>query len=141
MTSIRPVYGDPDTSHEDELDENGTPHPYVGWDLSFGCRITFNAEENGFTVTVNTSDKDKRDGITYRSVTREQIADHARQLLALAGADSTAVDIHESDTPEGRAQVEKVARAIDRSRIPRMPSAQSYRDARAALDALAGGAR
>ena len=82
--TIRPVYGDPDTIHE--YDEDGNAYdPGVGWDLSGGCRSTIGYQDGQLVAVVHTSDEDKRRGFTRRTVTREQVADYARKLLALVG--------------------------------------------------------
>lgn len=80
----RPVSGEPGTVYE--YDEGGQPFdPSVGWDLSNGCRVTFGLEGDQLVALVTTSGKDQRDGITRRSMTREQVEDFARQLSALIG--------------------------------------------------------
>lgn len=82
--AIRPVLADPVTRHE--YDEDGNAYdPFVRWDLSVGCTVTLAFDGDALDVTVSTSDRDQRDGITKRAVTREQIAAYARQLLALVG--------------------------------------------------------
>ncbi|MCI2423083.1 hypothetical protein MOQ72_37265 [Saccharopolyspora sp. K220] len=84
IQSIRPTLGDPATLHE--YDEDGNAYDTsVGWDLSFGCRSTIGFQDGQLVAVVHTSDEDKRMGFTYRAVTREQVADYARQLFELIG--------------------------------------------------------
>jgi hypothetical protein len=81
-----PVYRDPDlTIHE--------PDPYcppedveasaAGWDIGWWCRLTFSAFPVGdptgpMIVTIN-----QRADVEQHTVTREQVLDFARHLVAL----------------------------------------------------------
>lgn len=84
----RPVYADPEQVGPSWYDEDTyEPRDFgVGWDLSFGCRVTFRFDGPDLGVSVSTSDGDRRNGGTIRTVTREQVAAFARQLLKLVGA-------------------------------------------------------
>lgn len=91
VATLRPVSGAPTKRYEYVEDgEFGEPvptNPSAGWDLSFGCNLTFSADDNGdLRVTVSTSDQDQRDGITVRSVTRDQLAAFAWQLMDVVGS-------------------------------------------------------
>jgi hypothetical protein len=80
----RPVMRDPDRGPY-VTDEDGHPlDDGVGWDLSWGCRVSFGTDPEGFTVTVSTSAEDQRKGITNRLVTPSQVRQFAHDLLTLA---------------------------------------------------------
>lgn len=79
----RAVYHDPgDLQYEYDEDDNPTD-PSVGWDLTFGCRVSFSHDSDGYRATVSISDQTQRDGIAVRGVTRDQIRAYAYQLIRL----------------------------------------------------------
>lgn len=63
------------------------------WNLGFGACLSFGAEEDGepLTVTLNVSDYTLATGRLQRTVTREQVVEHARHLLRLVGAEPAIV--------------------------------------------------
>jgi hypothetical protein len=137
----RPVYGDPDVRNQ--YDEDGDAYdPSVGWNLSFGCNLTIGYRGETLAVTVNTSDRDQRDGITHRTVTRQQVADYARKLLALVGVNEfvqplpgdVVVTLHSPGSYDGDEQVETIGDAIERMR----DGADSNEIANTALATLRG---
>jgi len=94
--SGKPVRGGPRfderTEHEDWYDESISVEPEVArWDLGFGACLSYGPGEDGgpLTVTLNLSDFTLATGHLRRTVTREQLVDHARHLLRLAGAELT----------------------------------------------------
>lgn len=81
----RPVMRNPDSGPYD-YDEDGHPLDQgVGWDLAWGCRVSFSNDADGLSATVSMSDEEQRRGIAVRAVTADQIRDYAHKLLALAG--------------------------------------------------------
>lgn len=78
----KPTLGEPQTQHEHDEDGNAY-NPSVIWDLSIGCTASIGYENGQLVALVSTSDEDKRTGITRRTVTHEQVAHYAHQLLAL----------------------------------------------------------
>lgn len=78
-----PAYGNPELG-PDTYDEDGEPHDFgVGWDLSWGCKVSIGYDDGQLHATVSMSDADQRAGISVRSVTAEQVRAYAHQLLAL----------------------------------------------------------
>lgn len=55
----------------------------AGWDLAFGCRVSFGLDEGESYVVVSMSDRELRDGSCNRSVTREQIRGFAYYLIQM----------------------------------------------------------
>lgn len=88
MTDPWPVHADPRVWCEpDETGEALDPDTQtVGWNLSFGCHITFGMEDGFLRAQVSTSDTDQRNGITQRMVTAGQLRDYAFKLAELANA-------------------------------------------------------
>jgi hypothetical protein len=95
-----PVFGGPEFTERVEYDpadfygEEYPPTPAsIGWDLSGGARINYGRHEDGgpLLVTLNLSDYALKTGIVQRIVTREQLVEHARHLLRLAGAELAVV--------------------------------------------------
>lgn len=84
---LRPVYHDPGTVIPEYYDEDtGEPRDHgVGWDLSFDCRVSFGYVDGDLHASVCSSGADRRNGITARSATPEQLRAFAAQLVALAG--------------------------------------------------------
>lgn len=79
----RAVYREPgDVQYEHDEDDNPVD-PSVGWDIAFGCRVTFGIVDGTWRVDVAVSDGEKRDGGSIRSVTRQQIRAFAYQLIKL----------------------------------------------------------
>lgn len=83
---LRAVYAHPGNGYEyNEDGEKTTPH--VGWDIAFGCRVSFGPCElydgTPFAVTVSVSDDVQRGGIAKREVTPAQVRAFAYHLLAM----------------------------------------------------------
>lgn len=83
----KPVYGEPGVSTEWDEDADAMRIDGIGWDLSWGCKLSLSRDhETGeYYVSVCTSGEDQRAGITTRSVTREQIASFGQQLVNVFG--------------------------------------------------------
>jgi hypothetical protein len=79
----RPANAHPDLGYD--YDEDGAKSGiYAGWDLAFGCRVSFNLDEEGAPyASVQMSDKPRSDGGMTRAVTREQIRGFAYYLLQM----------------------------------------------------------
>lgn len=86
---VKPVLGNPDLSPEYYDENTDEPRNWsVGWDLSWGCKVTIGHEDDGsLRATVSVSDLVKRDGIDVRRVTREQVLDYAALLVQLVSGD------------------------------------------------------
>lgn len=89
-----PVYGSPQFLQQEQIEDMfGDPAltepTSCGWDLSGGARINYGHVDDGgpLLVTLNLSDYAMATGIVQRIVTREQLVEHARHLLRLAGAE------------------------------------------------------
>lgn len=85
----RPTYGNP-TADYDNWGENGDePQDFgAGWDLSFGCKVSFGYFEGKLRASVHMSDHDLAAGCTVRSITREQLnafASGLRQVVRIGG--------------------------------------------------------
>lgn len=81
-TTPRPAHADPDYRHE--YDEDGNPHdPSAGWDLAFGCRISFGTMDGVLRASVHMSDHELKARCAIREVTPEQIRAFANDLLHL----------------------------------------------------------
>jgi hypothetical protein len=91
-TALRPTNGQPEFipryDYEAIGDEPASYDPEsVGWDLSFGSRISFGPEEDGaLAVHLNLSDDAIANTYVHRAVTPEQIVAFAQHLLDLVGA-------------------------------------------------------
>ncbi len=91
---IRPVHSDPEFTGATPCDEYCDPDcghhaPSAGWDLSFGSRINVHpvsVADDRLVVSLHLSDDAIRNGMVYRQVTPDQVAEFAKALLALAGA-------------------------------------------------------
>lgn len=85
----RPVYGDPSVGYDNYGEDGDEPQDfYAGWDLSFGCKVSFGYVEGRLRASVSMSDHDLRNGCSIRSITREQLnsfAGYLRQVVALGG--------------------------------------------------------
>jgi hypothetical protein len=82
-TEPRAVYHDPGNV-EHEYDEDEKPiNPSVGWDIAWGCRVSFSHYDGAWRVTVAVSDAERRNGGAIRSVTREHLRQFAHQLIEL----------------------------------------------------------
>jgi hypothetical protein len=73
MTEPRPVYGNPSVGYDNYGEDGDKPQDFgAGWDLSFGCRVSFGYGDGG----------------TIRAITREQLNEFAsalRQVVRLGG--------------------------------------------------------
>jgi len=90
-TATKRVYGTPeyvlDEVTADMFGDAVEPEPdSVGWDLSFGSRITFSTDEEGPHVYLGLSDDAIANGCVRRLVTREQVLAFAEHLLRLVDA-------------------------------------------------------
>lgn len=85
----RPTYGNPSVGYDHYGEDGDQPQDFgAGWDLSFGCKVSFGYFEGKLRASVHMSDHDLRAGCTIRSITREQLAAFAsglRQVVALGG--------------------------------------------------------
>lgn len=83
----RPTYGEPGTAFDNYGEHGDEPQDFgAGWDLSFGCRVSFGYVEGKLRASVSMSDHDLRAGCSIRSITREQLnafANALRQVTAL----------------------------------------------------------
>lgn len=82
---LGPAMGDPST--EDEEDEDGQPLPgtnWVGWDMSWGCRINFGQRDGDLLFTLSISDMAQKRGVEQKTVTPRQLRQFARKLADLA---------------------------------------------------------
>lgn len=87
VTGPRAVMRDPDRGPYVTDDDGVSLEDGVGWDLSWGCRVSFGDDDPaGLVVAVSMSEEDQRKGITNRLATPEQVRRFARDLLALADA-------------------------------------------------------
>ncbi|MDF3046719.1 MAG: hypothetical protein K0R30_2947 [Ornithinibacter sp.] len=79
----RPAYAHPDLGYD--YDEDGEKSGIsAGWDLAFGCRVSFNLHEAGdLYASVQMSDEPRRNGGMTRAVTREQIRGFAYYLIQM----------------------------------------------------------
>lgn len=118
---IRPVMREPEVLPE-YYDEDGEGQNLgVGWDLSWGCKLTLGPDDDGqWSVTISMSDEDQRRGILVRAVTREQVRAYVEHLLGLvAPEDELRAGLGDSvaEITALRTQVERlsdhVARAAD----------------------------
>lgn len=76
----RPAYAHPDLGYE--YDEEGEKSSvYAGWDIAYGCRVSFNLDDGEPYVVVSLSDQERKNGEGNRSVTREQIRAFAYHLI------------------------------------------------------------
>lgn len=57
---------------------------YVGWDVSFGCRINFGPSFDRFEVSVHVSDAAQRDGHARCDTSPEELRLLAAHLIAVA---------------------------------------------------------
>jgi hypothetical protein len=79
----RDVYHDPgDVQYEYDEDDNPIS-PSVGWDIAFGCRVTFGHDDDGWRVSVSVSDAERRNGGSIRACDRHQIRAFAYHLIQL----------------------------------------------------------
>lgn len=80
-----------------EYDEDG-PIPCTlsaGWDIAFGCRVSFGWDEQGaLSTTVSISDDVQRNGVAKRGITPEQLEVFADQLKVVARAGMTPLQLH-----------------------------------------------
>jgi hypothetical protein len=85
----RPVYADPSVGYDNYGEDGDRPQDFgAGWDLSFGCKVSFGYCEGELRASVSLSDHDLRAGCTIRSITREQLnafASGLREVVALGG--------------------------------------------------------
>lgn len=85
----RPVYADPSAEFDNYGEDGDQPQDFAaGWDLSFGCKVSFGYVDGELRASVSLSDHDLRAGGTIRSITREQLnafASGLRQVVALGG--------------------------------------------------------
>lgn len=97
-TDIKPVYGHPEFTPPTSCDEHCDPGcvhhvASAGWDLSFGSRLNVgrvDTSDGRLVVSLHLSDDALANGMVYREVTPQQIADFARHLLAVVGAEQVA---------------------------------------------------
>jgi hypothetical protein len=74
-------------SDDDQMDPSTL---YVGWDISFGCRLNFGPSFDRFEVSVHVSDAAKRDGVARLATTPDELRLFAAHLVAVADrADAT----------------------------------------------------
>lgn len=91
--SGKPAYSDPvfdeRAEHEDWYDASVSIDPEAArWAFGFGAQVSYGPDSDGaLTVTLSLSDYTLATGHLVRTVTREQLVEHARHLLRLAGAE------------------------------------------------------
>jgi hypothetical protein len=83
----KPVNGEPGIRMEWDEDVEAMRIDGIGWDLSFGCTVSFayDHDRGEHYVCVSTSDADQRAGITSRRTTKEQLASLGQQLVNVFG--------------------------------------------------------
>jgi hypothetical protein len=87
-TLITEMHEDAETRADDDQMDPATL--YVGWDISFGCRINFGPSFDRFEVSVHVSDAAKRDGYARIATTSDELRLLAAHLVAVADrADAT----------------------------------------------------
>lgn len=95
MSDSKPVLGEPDISYDYTETEFVPCTPTTGWDIEFGCRITFGWDPDGGLGTfVSISDAAQRNGCAHGSVTPEQLEAFADQLKLVARAGLTPLQAH-----------------------------------------------
>lgn len=111
MNKVRPVYNDPGEVQPDYYDEfDDTPHDHgIGWDLSWDCRVSFGYQDNRLHACVSTSGAERRNGITVRTITPNQLRAFAAQLVALADL-GTAVEDARAEASEARLEAVRAQR-------------------------------
>ena len=126
----KPVTSNPGIEAEWDEDVDAMRVDGIGWDLSFGCKVTFAYDhaKGEHYVCVSTSDADQRAGITSRRTTKEQLASLGQQLLNVFGEpdprDAKIERLQESyelkvqDLTRETARVSAALRACDRSANP-----------------------
>lgn len=120
-TEPRAVYHEPgDVQYEYDEDDNQV-NPSVGWNIAWGCRVSFSHYDGCWRVSVSVSDAEKRNGGSIRAVTRHQIRAFAHHLIQLTEAvedGGTAVN----DEMEWRnCTPELLACGVDCATTPRRP--------------------
>lgn len=98
-TSPRLTYGQPDfkpAATPDEIadlaQESGCPPEddpaSAGWDISYGCRLNYGHSPDGpLVVDIQLGPDYDGTGVIRRTVTPEQLVEHAQYLLAVADAE------------------------------------------------------
>jgi hypothetical protein len=83
----KPVHSEPGIEMEWDEDVEAMRVDGIGWDLSFGCKVSFAYDhvKGEHYVCVSTSDADQRAGVTSRRTTKEQLASLGQQLLNVFG--------------------------------------------------------
>jgi hypothetical protein len=83
----KPVHGEPGIQAEWDEGTDAMRVDGIGWDLSWGCKVSFayDPAKDEHYVCVATSDADQRAGITSRRTTKEQLASLGQQLLNVFG--------------------------------------------------------
>lgn len=95
---LKPAHGTPEFTPPapcDEYCDSDCVHHVAsaGWDLSFGSRINVHRVDTAdgrLVVSLHLSDDALANGMVYREVTPEQVAEFARHLLAVVGAEQVA---------------------------------------------------
>lgn len=89
----KPVRGEPRFDERIVYPAVCTEPEAARWDLGFGACLSYGPEEDGgpLVVNLNLSDYTLATGHLRRTVTREQLAEHARHLLRIAGAELAVV--------------------------------------------------
>lgn len=90
-TKDRPVYGQPTYEDRDPWLTYAEQEPaHAGWDLAFGCKLSFGPHENGgaLRVEVHMSDRELRNGCCVRTVTPEQVYAFAQHLIRLVALET-----------------------------------------------------
>lgn len=117
----KPVLGEPGIQSEWDEDTDAMRVDGIGWDLSWGCKLSlaYDHERGEHYVCVSTSDQDQRAGITTRRTTKEQIALFGQQLLNVFGEpDPRDAEIKQLryDLGESQNDVRQCSKEIERLR-------------------------
>lgn len=89
-TAYKPVSGDPEFLEGEPgavyLGEEIDPiQPSAGWDLAFGARINYGPDDTGtLRMDLHLSDQARAAGVVHRTVTPEQLIQHAVHLIRIA---------------------------------------------------------
>jgi hypothetical protein len=95
MSSTKPVTGEPGINYDYDEHSFIPCTPTAGWDIEFGCRVTFGWDTDGeLRAFVSISDAAQRNGCAHGSVTPEQLDAFADQLKVVARAGLTQLQAH-----------------------------------------------
>lgn len=90
-TDDRPVHRDPAYEDRDPQLPYADQEPArAGWDLAFGCKLSFGPVENGgpLRVNIHMSDREAAAAMCVRTVTAEQVYAFAQHLIKLVARET-----------------------------------------------------